>query len=123
MVGSALASRRPRSVASHQRVLIAAMSYVNVGMLVVLCRPGTEVYSTLGLALSIMSIYSLFALSRIHMKSALLLALATMFALRIFPNVVFDLFEIEQRFFDASTAEKRELQGVRRVQFVEEETY
>jgi hypothetical protein len=39
---------------------------------------------------------------------ALLLALVTMFALRVLPNVVFDLFEIEKRPFGAPTAEEEE---------------
>jgi hypothetical protein len=40
---------------------------------------------------------------------ALLLALVTMFGLRVMLNLVFDLFEIEQRPFDTSTAEKKEI--------------
>lgn len=40
---------------------------------------------------------------------ALLLALVTMFALRVLPYVVFDLFEIEQRPFDASNSEKQDI--------------
>jgi hypothetical protein len=40
---------------------------------------------------------------------ALLLALVTMFVLRVLPHVVFDLFEIEQRPFDAPNAEKKEI--------------
>jgi len=40
---------------------------------------------------------------------ALLWALVTILGLRIMPYLVFDLFEIEQRPFDASTAEKNEI--------------
>jgi hypothetical protein len=40
---------------------------------------------------------------------ALLLSLMTMFGLRVMLSLVFDLFEIEQRPFDASTAEKNEI--------------
>jgi len=40
---------------------------------------------------------------------ALLLALVTMFVLRVLPHVVFDLFEIERRPFDVSNAEKKEI--------------
>ena len=40
---------------------------------------------------------------------ALLWALVTILGLRIMPYLVFDLFEIEQRPFDASTAEKKEI--------------
>ena len=42
---------------------------------------------------------------------ALLWALVTMFGLRIMPYLVFDLFEIEQRPLDTSTAEKNEISG------------
>jgi hypothetical protein len=40
---------------------------------------------------------------------ALLWAMVTMFGLRIMPYLVFDLFEIERRPFDTSTAEKNEI--------------